>query len=285
MSVEHDGPDGLDGRDGRDGSEGSDGRDGRDGSRGAYDAPDPLLAVLMDEPPSAAARADAAFMAEYASARADVTALREQLGLIADALTEPEPAPAAEPVPEPAPRPDPVPEPPPLPRRGRRPFAVALGVLAVACAATLVAGLGWLVVRGGDSLGAADSSSGADQASGGEAKASTALGSPRHLACTVLVAEGEITAVRPLTGADGGRARITLDVTTYYKPAEGGERRITFERDEEALPPLVAGDHVLIATRVDGQDADLLAVGDPDVRREAALLAQSLPESTALPCG
>ncbi|MYS73736.1 hypothetical protein GTY88_25460, partial [Streptomyces sp. SID5926] len=101
---------------------------------GGYDA---LMAAITGEPLPPDAGADA--RGEYRSATADVALLREQLNLIGEALgdtvpedrTAPAPAPAA--VRAPAPR--------------RRPFRLALGVLAAACAGVLVTGLGWLVVQ------------------------------------------------------------------------------------------------------------------------------------------
>ncbi|MEU9338236.1 hypothetical protein AB0D49_34660 [Streptomyces sp. NPDC048290] len=265
MSVEHDGYDGRDARDARD---------------EPYDALehepdlDPLLAVLMDEPPSGPARADAAYLAEYAEASADVRVLREQLGLIADALTAPEP----EPVPE-APR-----LAPPRPRRSR--LAVAVGVLAAACAALMVAGLGWLAVVGGP-YGADDSvssGSAADEGAQKDARVSEAAADPTYLACMDLVAEGEITAVRALSGAAAGRERITLEVGTFYKPAGEDEPRLVFERDRGTEPALGVGDRALIAVPSGGADADVLAVGEPDVRWAAAEVADALAGPSAPPC-
>lgn len=68
--------------------DGHEGREGRD-EQGGDDGMDALLAVLADEPLSDEARADAAFMAAHRSAQADVALLREQLGIIGDALAEP----------------------------------------------------------------------------------------------------------------------------------------------------------------------------------------------------
>ncbi|MGF0171542.1 hypothetical protein ACQF36_13840 [Streptomyces sp. Marseille-Q5077] len=70
-------------------NEGRTGRDGYDEGRGGVDA---LMAAITGEPLTDEARADAAFMAEHRSAAADVALLREQLGIIGHALTEPMPA-------------------------------------------------------------------------------------------------------------------------------------------------------------------------------------------------
>ncbi|MFE2041265.1 hypothetical protein ACFXAZ_10100 [Streptomyces sp. NPDC059477] len=274
MSVE---PDGYDGRDG---SGGRDGYDGRDGFAGAYDALDPLLAVLMDDPLPAEARADAAFMAEYRAASADVTVLREQLGHIATALTEPQP--------QPQPRPAPLPL-----RPRRRPFALVLGGLAAVCAAVLLAGLGWIVVQSGAGLGADDAAAGSssDKAAaedggsvedGDENQASSALGSPGYLACARLVVEGEVTAVRPEPGG-GALDRITLDVTRYLKPAQG-ERQITFTMSRDSEPRLTQGDHTLIVIRTDAIAPDLWVVGEQDIVPGRELITETLPRAEGLPC-
>ncbi|WP_271415925.1 hypothetical protein [Streptomyces lienomycini] len=94
-----------------------------------YDA---LMAAITGEALPSDAGADA--RGAYRSATADVALLREQLNLLGDALGD-----AA-----PTERPAPV----PVPRR-RRPFRLALGVLAAACAGVVVTGLGWLVVQSG----------------------------------------------------------------------------------------------------------------------------------------
>ncbi|MGW4275436.1 hypothetical protein ACWEGQ_24475, partial [Streptomyces seoulensis] len=52
------------------------------------DGVDPLLAAILDEPPRPAPD-DPAYLPEYRAARADLATLREQLNLLADALTEP----------------------------------------------------------------------------------------------------------------------------------------------------------------------------------------------------
>lgn len=54
-----------------------------------HDGIDALMAAITDEPLSEEARGDAVFMAEHRSASADLTLLREQLGVIGHALAEP----------------------------------------------------------------------------------------------------------------------------------------------------------------------------------------------------
>lgn len=114
----------------------------------AYDGMDALMAAITDEPLPEAARADAGFMAEHALATAEVALLREQLGLIGEALSAP-PAPS---VPEPVISARPV--------RRRRPAlrVLAYGTLATAAVATTITGLAWLVAHNGVSGDAASSS-------------------------------------------------------------------------------------------------------------------------------
>ncbi len=57
--------------------------------RNEHDGVDALMAAITDEPLPDAARADAGFMAEHATATAEVALLREQLGIIGQALSAP----------------------------------------------------------------------------------------------------------------------------------------------------------------------------------------------------
>ncbi|CAM5241354.1 hypothetical protein SVIOM342S_05348 [Streptomyces violaceorubidus] len=144
---------------------------------GGYDA---LMAAITGEPLPPDAGADA--RGEYRSATADVALLREQLNLLGDARATRfrksarlrfRPAPA--------------------PRR-HRPFRLALGVLAAACAGVVVTGLGWLVVQSGsgasDDAGAAARPTAAARPRRRRAEAAAVFGTPRYLACARLVAEG-----------------------------------------------------------------------------------------------
>ncbi|MFB9467459.1 hypothetical protein ACFF45_33445, partial [Streptomyces cinereospinus] len=71
--------------------------------QGGSDRDDPLMAVITGRPLSEEARADATRLAEYRGAEADVAVLREQLGVIAEALTGPAARPAGRPGRAPAP--------------------------------------------------------------------------------------------------------------------------------------------------------------------------------------
>ncbi|MFI8487353.1 hypothetical protein [Streptomyces rubrogriseus] len=242
---------------------------------GGYDA---LMAAITGEPLPPDAGADA--RGEYRSATADVALLREQLNLIGEALgdtvpedrTAPAPAPAA--VRAPAPR--------------RRPFRLALGVLAAACAGVLVTGLGWLVVQGGS--GASDdaaSGSAADRSavrpdspSAGQ-EAALVFGTPRYLACARLVAEGTVTAAEPVPGT--ARHRITLRVTHAYAPAKSTGPTTAFVLDD-ALARLAPGDRVLVGALRDRPTADTVITGDRNIGTARAWIAASLPESRTLTC-
>ncbi|MFD0315025.1 hypothetical protein [Streptomyces flavalbus] len=260
MSVEHDGYDGYDG--------GDRGQDGR----ADHAAPDPLLAVITDEP--LPADADATARAEYRAATADVTALREQLRLIGTALSEPEPEPVA------PPRPVVV-----RSRPRRRPLTLALRAAAVLCAATAVSGLAWLVTQtspgGSDDseAGAAvsDSRSGAKSGAGDES-----LSAAGYLACARLVVEGTVTEVEPVPGT--GKDRVTLRVTDYLKPDDGPAETV-FTMDEAVDPRLREGQHALVGIPRDAAEPDVWAVTEEDIARHRAWIADALPESRTIECG
>ncbi|MBG0855236.1 hypothetical protein I2W78_26155 [Streptomyces spinoverrucosus] len=221
----------------------------------------------MDEPLTDAARADAALVAEHRSAAADVALLREQLGIIAEALTEAPEEPAQAPAPPVRPRP-----------RRRRTFALALGAVGVAAAGAMVVGLGWLLVRAGD--GATESSgAAADSAQSDSSKAVGPLGSPEYLACARLVAEGEVTDTRPVPGT--GEERVTLEVTRSYKPARS-DADVTF-----AIPTsagLDEGEQVLVAIPRDSVSPDFWLVGEAAIAAQRPLLIETLPQADATPC-
>ncbi|MFE0512046.1 hypothetical protein [Streptomyces sp. NPDC058964] len=200
---------------------------GYDGHEG-YDGMDALPAVLSGEPLPDAAHADAAFMAEHRAAAADVALLREQLGIIGDALAEP--APARKPAPAPAARPP----------RARRPRAArfAFGALAVAAVAAVLTGMAWLMTQSGGGV-SADGASDSAAKSSDEKTGSGAV----YMACARLVAEGDVTAVERVRGS--GQRRVTLHVTRYYKPVNGKEE-LTFVTDGSVGPGPREGEHVLV---------------------------------------
>ncbi|WP_405582744.1 hypothetical protein [Streptomyces sp. NBC_01092] len=230
---------------------------------------DALMAAITGEPLSDEARADAAFMAEHSSAAADLALLREQLGIIGHALAEPPP---------PLPEPVPVRQPSRVRRRIR---TVAFGSLAVAAAASVLVGMGWLVTQAG---GGADSDAGAssaDKAMPSQQSGDTAFGGPQYLACSRLVAEGRATSVEQLPGT--ASLRVTLDMTRYYLPDQG-EQELTFVVDENLVPGLRKGDKVLIGIPRGAREPDFWAVGEQDIAPERAWITASLPEARERGC-
>ncbi|MFI2640176.1 hypothetical protein [Streptomyces sp. NPDC018610] len=235
-----------------------------------HDGVDPLLAALLGEPPRAAPR-DAEYLAEYRAARADLTLLREQLHLLADALTEEAPGRAAGPVaasaraaasgpapesgpgagaasdavPVPGRRPArtrPAPGGPARPSRrsggSRRARVVALRGLVAAGVASVALGFGWLAVQGGAGDGAGGS---ADKASAAEARPGGADGSGADGSGPA----GDEGAAGTAVLADPGYlacARLVVegDVTRAAPVTGAGEARVTLRvtRVYKADPPV-----------------------------------------------
>ncbi|QIJ66534.1 hypothetical protein G7Z13_12075 [Streptomyces sp. JB150] len=251
------------------------------------------MAVLTGDPLPDAARTDPALLAAYRSAEADVALLREQLGIIAHALTEPEtePGPQSEPGPAsraPA-RPETVPAPAPAPRPSRQPSRRTLrrvrNGLGLAAALAVFLGMGWLVVRAGQ--GVDDAASGAaDKGAGSAQKSLGPLGSPAYLACTRLLVEGTVTGVAP--GPRGGEERVTVDVIRSYRPAgaTGGEATfVTGDAPAFGAPrSLREGDHVLVAVPRRGEAADLWFVGEEDIAPQRRAIAEALPRARSTTC-
>ncbi|GAA4294106.1 hypothetical protein GCM10023086_05810 [Streptomyces venetus] len=236
-----------------------------------------LLAVITGEAPPDDALADDAFMAEYRSATADVALLREQLGLIGQALGEPARTPG----------PEAVASVTPLSARRTRAGSLAVAVkgLVAAVGAGLVIGMGWLVVQsdgmggGADQGGSAASDSSVSRSRTDE---ESKLGRAGYLACARLVVEGTVTEVETVPGT--GQDLITLDVRRHYKPAKG-PTRITFPLETGAEPRLRAGDHALVGIP-DGQaEPDLWTTGEKEIARDRAWITDALPESRTLSCG
>jgi hypothetical protein len=233
---------------------------------------DALMAAITDEPVPDETRADAAFMTEHRKATADVALLREQLGIIGNALAEPpaQPSPATTPA---AARPSPT---------RRRAFRYAFGSLAVAAAASVVAGLGWLIATGGSSATSSAGDGGSAQKSGANAEAGTRFGSPHYLACMRLVVEGKVASVERLV--DGVQLRVTVDVVRYYKQDDHRPERLTYVIDDTFERGLVVGDQVLFGVPEGDAVPDHWVVGEAAVARERAWIQASLPESRKLGC-
>ncbi|KOU67372.1 hypothetical protein ADK57_17270 [Streptomyces sp. MMG1533] len=233
---------------------------------------DALMAAITEEPLSDAARADAAFMAEHRSAQADLALLREQLGLIGQALAEP---PRATRAPEPV---------PPRPSRiRRRTLNLAFGGLAVAAAAALFSGMAWLFAQAGDGTDAGASSDSA--ASKEDSDGGTLFGSPRYFACSRLVAEGRATAVEQLPRTEF--VRVTVQVTRYYKPEKPGaddKKELTYLIDRNIVPGLREGDQVLFGIPNGERQPQSWLVGEKQIAQDRARFTVSAAESRGLTC-
>ncbi|MCX5263535.1 hypothetical protein [Streptomyces sp. NBC_00199] len=261
---------------------------------------DALMAAIVDESLPDGSQADDAFMAEHRSATADLALLREQLSVLADALTaqpevraEQRAAPVHRPGRLRRPRPDhgsrfPGPS-RPAPAARLRPLVLrAAGVAAVGA---MVFGAGWAVVQVGHGASddadskasaASDAGAGADGSGAkGTENSGSPLGDPGYLVCTRLVVEGEVTDVRPLPGTT--RERVTLRVTHAYRPAVSTPQA-AFEMEHDMDPLLAAGDHVLVALGRASATPDVWAVGEADIAPERTALARALPETDALTC-
>ncbi|XUL88154.1 hypothetical protein ACQ86D_16995 [Streptomyces galilaeus] len=238
-----------------------------------YDGVDALMAAITGEPVPEAARADAAYLAEHRAATADVALLREQLGIIGEALSAP-------------PRPEPGPVRTPRPARRRHPAlrALAYGTLAFAVVAGMITGLSWLVAHNG---GAADSASSRSADSGSKAAGGSGGGSTTpgplsdpelYVACSSLLVEGTVTGVQP--GSDP-RKRITVAVTRSYRPASG-PADVTVVLPAGANPAPRQGQHVLVGVRKGSATATLWVVGADAVAADRAEIVGALaaPDAT-----
>ncbi|MFD5494947.1 hypothetical protein ACFWH4_19075 [Streptomyces sp. NPDC127091] len=262
-----------------------DGMPQNDGMR-LGDGTDALMAALLDEPLPARARQDPEFTAARDAAAADIAVLREQLGLIGDALAD-----AGEHREAGSGAGSPVTPLPARPRRTRRPLRIALGALVAAAAATVVVGTGWLVTQTGGGASEASGDKAAADASSAEQSAGAAFGSPRYLACARLVAEGTVAAVEPVPGTGpgegAGQERVTLTATRLYQPekdARGGDDEIVLLREADGHPPLHEGDRVLFGLPREGAVPDTVIVGEEAIAPERARITAALPVSRTLTC-
>ncbi len=236
---------------------------------------DALMAALTEEPLSDEARADAAFMAEHRSAEADLALLREQLGIIGQALAEP---------PQAARAPEPVAVPVRPSRARRRTLNLAFGGLAVAAAAALLSGMAWLLAQAGGGMGAG-ADSGTSAAKEEDSGAGSLFGSPHYLACSRLIAEGRAASVERLPGTES--LRVTVDVTRYYKPEKPGaddKKELTYVIDGNVVPGLRVGDQVLFAVPNGERQPAYWLVGEKQIAQDRARLTASVAASRGLAC-
>ncbi|MEV5610332.1 hypothetical protein [Streptomyces sp. NPDC052225] len=205
---------------------------------------------------------------DAAAVAADIALLRDQVKGLGDALAS-----------RPAPAPAPVRAPARAPVRRRRPLRIALGALAVACAASFVGGLLW--------LGANAPGGGNDDAAGSAAQDKSAKGGITHfralqLACSRWTVEGTVRSVTP---RDDGDVQVVLKVKRYYRPERSAATypTVSLTLDGAARKELKPGTLALITVPLypeDGQDWEL-GRGVGDVRPE---LVKALPEARDLTC-
>ncbi|MFE2420988.1 hypothetical protein [Streptomyces hokutonensis] len=231
-----------------------------------YDGVDALMAAITGEPVPQAARADAAYLAEHRAATADVALLREQLGIIGEALAAERPVPERRSTLEVRPRRHP----------GLR--ALAYGTLAMAVVVGMITGLAWLVAHSGGatdsaSSSSADSGSKAAGGSGGGSKAPGPMSDPElYVACSSLLVEGTVTGVQP---SSDPRKRITVAVTRSYRPAHG-PADVTVVLPAGAHPAPRQGQHVLVGVPKGAHTANLWVVGEDAVAADRAVIVGAL---------
>lgn len=178
---------------------------------------------------------------------------------------------------------------PPRPSRARRALKITFGTLAAAAAASVVLGVGWVVVQAGGGVTASDSGvsekSGSqedgDQAESGAGGDSASLSKEGYVACARLIVEGTVTEVEPVTGAP--QDRITVEVDRWLKPDKGADR-IVFPMDHDVDPRLKKGDHVLVGIPRDDARPDIWTTKEADIARDRAWIEAALPGSKGLSC-
>jgi len=229
-----------------------------------YDG-DALMAAITGEELTEEARGDAAFLAEYRSAEEDIALLRDQLGIIGETLSAPEPA--EKPVRVRS------------PRARRHVRTLAFGTLAVAAVAGVVTGLGWLIGHT-DPIALSDGDSGS---SASKAESGVRFGGPAYLSCATTVAEGEVTAVEELPG--GEELRVTVRIDRYFKPTAGPKELTYVIGAYDVSRPLTKGARVLFGVTEGSASPDHWVVGEREIAVERAWITASLPEARGLACG
>jgi len=240
-----------------------------------YDGVDALMAAITGEPVPEPARADAAYMAEHRAATADVALLREQLGIIGEALSAPPPRP----------EPKPVSTLRLAPRRHPALRALAYGTLAMAVVVGMITGLAWLVAHNGgvDSAASSNADSGSKAAGGADegSKAPGPLSDPElYVACSSLLVEGTVTGVQP---SSDPRKRITVAVTRSYRPAHG-PADVTVVLPAGVGPAPRQGQHVLVGVPKGSATANLWVVGEDAVAADRAAIVDALSHDGTVTC-
>ncbi|MDX2598612.1 hypothetical protein PV379_16830 [Streptomyces caniscabiei] len=280
----------------------------------AYAGMDALMAALLDEPLPEDALRDAEFVASHEAAVADLALLREQLGLIGDALAAPgeeagtgvapgragaarpgdtagaetEPGQVSGPATAPSASVTPLPS---RPSRARRALRLTARTLAVAAAASVVLVIGWGVLQPGSGASSDAKSSDADvskEAGGdsgnmdsGSREGSASLSREGYVACARMIVEGTVTEVEAVPGA--AQDRITVEVDRWIKPGKG-EKRIVFPMNQDVDPRLAEGDHVLLGFPGDSAQPDTWTTKEAEIARDRAWMEAALADAGALTC-
>ncbi|MFM9592975.1 hypothetical protein ACKI1J_28280 [Streptomyces scabiei] len=283
------------------------GRDGR-----VHAGMDALMAALLDEPLPEEALEDAEFMAARDAAAADVALLREQLGLLGEALavTGDDARAGAPPGRPAAARPgdaagaetDPgrvsgtataptasVTPLLPRPDRARRALSITYKGLAAAAVASVVLVLGWGFTQTEGSNSTAKSDSAADGAAASRAPNeqsdgggdSGSLSREGYVACSRLIVEGTVTEVQAVPGA--AQDRITVEVDRWIKPDKGGDE-VVFPMDQDVDPRLKEGDHVLVGIPRRDAHPDVWTTDEAQIARDGAWMEKAFPGSEKLSC-
>ncbi|OAH15253.1 hypothetical protein [Streptomyces jeddahensis] len=237
---------------------------------------DALLAAIMDEPLSGDARADAAFMAEYEKAVADLTALQAQLRGLGDALAAPARHTTGQnrTTPKSTTRAASV----PVPGRTRHRFAIALGALAATCVAAVFGGVLWSGLSRGTGDAASSAKEAADSAEGG-----ASLYSPEaRIACSRVLVEGTVVSITPRADGD---VDVVLKVKRYYRPERSVKEHptITVTLLGTAREDLKPGVYTLVRVPLladDRQDWEV-GWGVGDARKD---IERALPGAKGMEC-
>ncbi|MDX3639386.1 hypothetical protein [Streptomyces sp. MB09-02B] len=274
----------------------------------AYAGMDALMAALLDEPLPEDALRDTEYMASHEAAVADLALLREQLGLIGDALGAPgeeavtgaapgragaarpgdtagaetDPGPVSGPASAPSASVTPLPS---RPSRARRALRITVGTLAASAAASVVLVIGWGVLQPGSGVNNSKSSGEgvSEQADGdaGSREGSASLSREGYVACSRTIVEGTVTEVEAVPGVE--QDRITVEVDRWIKPGKG-EDRIVFPMGHDVAPRLAKGDHVLLGFPLDSAQPDIWTTEEAEIARERAWMEAALRESKEITC-
>ncbi|RFU84879.1 hypothetical protein DY218_20250 [Streptomyces triticagri] len=155
---------------------------------------------------------------------------------------------------------------------------VALRAIGVACGLAVFGTVLWLGPLGGTGGGEQDAAKSASDTGAGDDGGSGSMSPEGMVACSSLIVEGTVETVEDLSGMD----RITVKVTRYYKPADGGSR-VVFPMDQNVDPRLKKGDHTLITIPKDDAAPENWATGK-DIADLRKTVREALPGAAKTKC-